>query len=103
MQQMRLAEAGIAVNEQRVVGLRRCLGDSERRRVREAVAGANHECLEGVLRVKPGLCRPPGDLPRQRRCAGYARRGPPVAVRTWRGGTLPGRLAWQMRRPSVLA
>ena len=43
-----------AVDEERVVGLRRRLGDRERRRVREAVRRADHEQVEGVLRVQPG-------------------------------------------------
>ena len=38
VQQVGLAEAGVAVDEQRVVGLRRRLGDRDRGGVREAVA-----------------------------------------------------------------
>ncbi len=56
------------VDEQRVVGLGGRLGDGDRRRVGEAVAGADDEGLEDVLRVQPGvlhLGRGPvaGDLP----------------------------------------
>ena len=51
VQQVRLAEAGVAVDEERVVGLRRRLGDRERGGVREAVRRADHERVERVLRV----------------------------------------------------
>ena len=43
LQQVRLAEAGAAVDEQRVVRLRRRLGDRERGSVREAVRRADDE------------------------------------------------------------
>ena len=49
LQQMRLAEAGAAVDEERVVGLRRRLRDGERRGVGEAVRRADHEQVERVL------------------------------------------------------
>jgi hypothetical protein len=58
LQQVGLAQAGVAVDEQRVVGLRGSLGDGDRRGVREPVARADDEGLEGVLRVQPGLARP---------------------------------------------
>src|SRR5262245_40023110 len=51
---MRLAEAGAAVDEQRVVSLRRRFRDRERGRVRDAVRRADHEQREDVLRVQPG-------------------------------------------------
>ena len=51
MQQVRLAEPGVPVDEERVVGLRRRLGDRERGRVGEAVRGADDEGVERVLRV----------------------------------------------------
>ena len=49
----RLEEVGLAdprrtADEQRVVDLARQLGDRQRRRVREAVGGPDHECLERV-------------------------------------------------------
>src|SRR6185312_265112 len=52
VQQVRLAEPGLPVDEQRVVRLGRGLGDRYRRRMREPVARADHEGLEGVLRVQ---------------------------------------------------
>ena len=51
VQQVRLPEAGVPVDEERVVGLGRRLGDRERGCVREAVRRADHERVEGVLRV----------------------------------------------------
>ena len=47
-----------AVDEERVVGLRRRLGDRERRRVSEAVGRADHERVERVLRVDRRSVRP---------------------------------------------
>ena len=44
-----------AVDEERVVGLRRRLGDRQRGRVREPVRRSDHEVVERVLRVGPGL------------------------------------------------
>src|SRR5215213_3230921 len=52
LEKVRLAEAGTAVDEERVVGLRRRLGDGERGGVREPVGGADYERVEGVLRVQ---------------------------------------------------
>jgi hypothetical protein len=45
------------VEEERVVGLRGCLGDSESGRVRDAVAVADHEAVEAVVdvEVQPGI------------------------------------------------
>src|ERR1700745_905295 len=60
---MCLAEACAAVDEQRVVGLRRRLRDCERGRVCKAVRRADHERVEGVLRVKSAaLGTPPNGL-----------------------------------------
>ena len=50
LQQVRLAEAGAAVDQERVVGLAGRLGDGQRRGVREAVRRADHERVERVLR-----------------------------------------------------
>ncbi len=47
-QQMRLAEPGRPVQEERVVGLAGQLGDGERRGVGQAVARPDHEAVEGV-------------------------------------------------------
>ena len=58
LEQVRLPEAGAAVDEERVVRLRRRLGDCERGRVREAVRRADHEEVERVLRVQPRLADP---------------------------------------------
>ena len=54
VQQVGLPQARVAVDEQRVVGLGRRLGDRDRCGVREAVAAPDDERLEGVLRVQPG-------------------------------------------------
>src|SRR6266566_5665052 len=56
---MCLAQTGAAVDEEWVVRLRRRLGDSERGGMGEAVRGADHERVKGVLRVdaEPGLRR----------------------------------------------
>ena len=52
VQQVGLAEAGRRVQEQRVVGLARELGDRERRGVREPVAVADDELVERVAGVE---------------------------------------------------
>ena len=57
VQQVRLADPGRAVQEERVVGLAGQLGDRQRRGVGEAVAVADHELVEGVLRVQAGVRR----------------------------------------------
>ena len=54
VQQMGLAEARVAVDEQRVVGLGGGLGDRHGGRVGEPVAAADDERLECVLRVEAG-------------------------------------------------
>ena len=58
VQQVGLAQAGVAVDEQRVVGLGRRLGDRDGGGVGEPVAGADDEGVEGVLRVEPGRLAP---------------------------------------------
>ena len=52
VQQVGLADAGRADDEERVVGLAGQLGDRERRGVGEAVGVADDELLEGELRVQ---------------------------------------------------
>ena len=54
VQQVGLAQPGVAVDEQRVVRLGRRLGDRDGRGVGEPVARADDEGVEGVLRVQPG-------------------------------------------------
>jgi hypothetical protein len=49
---MRLAQADAAVDEQRVVRFARLLGDGDRGRVGQAVAGAGDEILEGVIGIE---------------------------------------------------
>ena len=53
---MGLADSGRTADEQRVVGLRRHLGDRQRGGVRQTVAVADHELVEGELGVaeRPG-------------------------------------------------
>ena len=60
VQQVGLAQPGLAVDEQRVVGLGRRLGDRDRGGVGEPVARADDEGVEGVLRVQPGRLGPRG-------------------------------------------
>jgi hypothetical protein len=55
VQQVGLPQPGLAVDEQRVVGLAGRLGDGNGGGVREAVGRTDDEGLEGVLRVEPGL------------------------------------------------
>ncbi len=57
LQEVRLAETGAAVDEERVVRLRRRLGDGERGRVREAIRRPDDEEVERVLRVELDICR----------------------------------------------
>ena len=57
VQQVGLAQPGVAVDEQRVVGLAGRLGHRDGGGVREPVGRADDEGLEGVLRVEPGLER----------------------------------------------
>ena len=70
VQQVRLAEPGRAVDEERVLGLGGQLRDGQRGRVGEPVAVADHELLEGVLRVE--AVRPPARR-RERGSAGRRR------------------------------
>jgi hypothetical protein len=53
VEQVRLAQPGLPVDEEWVVGLRGRLGDGDRGRVGEPVARADDERLERVLRVEP--------------------------------------------------
>ena len=53
VQQVGLAETGVAVDEQRVVRAAGCLGDGDGGGMRKAVAVADHEGLEGVALVQP--------------------------------------------------
>ena len=62
LEEVGLAQAGVAVDEQRVVGQRRPLGHGEGGGVGEAVGRADDEGVEGVLRVQrlgAGLRRRP--------------------------------------------
>ena len=52
VEQMRLAEAGRPVDEQRVIGLRRGIGHRDGRRVGEAVGGADDKLVKRELRVE---------------------------------------------------
>ena len=54
VEEVGLAQTGLAVDEERVVGLGRGLGDGDGRGIGEAVARADDEGVEGVLRVQPG-------------------------------------------------
>ena len=53
VQQVRLAEADSAVDEQRIVGARRELGDRLTCGLRELVGRAHDECVECVPRIEP--------------------------------------------------
>src|SRR5690606_13866937 len=53
VQQVRLAEARLPIDEEGVVRLGRRLRDGDRGRVREPVGRADHERVEEVLRVEP--------------------------------------------------
>src|SRR6266545_4098576 len=55
LHQVGLAETGAAVDEERVVRLRRRFCDRECRRMGETVRGADHEQVEDVLRIEPRL------------------------------------------------
>ena len=66
VQEMGLSEAGVPVDEERVVGLGGRLGDGERRRVGEAVGRADHERVERVFRVDPCDLAPLRDLEGER-------------------------------------
>ena len=87
LNQMGLAEAGLSVDEERVVGASRRLGDGQRGRMGEAVGGPDHELVEGVLRIHD-----PDGL----RFAGE------VALRPLRAPRRPGRWHGQRRRIRTL-
>ena len=57
LHEMRLAESGTAVDEERVVGLGGRFGNSERGGVRETIRRADHEQVERVLRVHAPVLR----------------------------------------------
>ncbi len=90
VQKVRLAQTRVAVDEQRVVGLRGCLGDRDRGGVGEAVGLTDDEVVERVLRVQSGVvpgcrgrwarapARTSASSSREQRCAG----APPMPVRT---------------------
>ena len=106
VQQVGLAEPGAAVDEQRVVRLRRRLGDRDRGGVREPVGRPDDERLERVLRVEPVAARVARGR-RSSRPVPRPRPGPmpppipgpmPPALRPvpsppgrWPGGSVPGR------------
>ena len=95
LQQVGLADAGRAADEERVVGLGGHLGDGQRGRVGEAVGVADHELLEGELgvaerpravgRLACAPARAPG-RPARRRAAGRAARSASVSS-SWPVGT----------------
>ena len=92
-QQVGLADTGRSADEQRVVGLRRHLGDGQRGGVREAVAVADHELVEGELGIAE-------------RAAWRVRCGPWRRARVLRGASLAARVharrAWpRCVRPAV--
>src|SRR5216683_3354362 len=92
VQQVRLAESGIAVYEQWVVRLGRSFGDSHGGGVRESVAGSDDERLEGVLGVQPGRRWPhPGGTRLGRRARGMGQSA---------AGQVGGRVGYQA--PGVL-
>ena len=83
MHEMGLAEADPAIEEQRVVGATRILGDLQCRRPRHLVALAFDEILEGELRVDPRTDR-------LRRLAAACRRtGRQLSLDDRTGGTEP--------------
>ena len=102
VQQVGLAESGVAVHQQRVVGLAGRLGDGDGGGVGEPVGGPDHEGLEGVARVQravrdPGGQRGAGPTLSTCRCGDLSmnavvlRRAPLLAVRPLVGS--PGRPA----------
>ena len=87
VQQVGLAEPGRAVQEERVVRLGRQLGDGQRGGVGEAVALADHELVEAVLRVEPaaggGVGRPGLGASGAAPSAGAAQAGPTTSTTAW--------------------
>ncbi len=71
LQQVRLAEPRAPVDEERVVRLRRRLGDRERGGMGEPVRRPDDEGVEGVLGVEPAALRPVRDEPLDRRDPGW--------------------------------
>jgi hypothetical protein len=55
VQEVGLAESRVAVDEERVVGLRRRLGHGDSCGMSEPVGSADDEVVEVVLRVQPGV------------------------------------------------
>ena len=78
LHQMRLAHADAAIQEERVVGFGRTLGDGLACGMRELVAGADDESVEGVARVQ--LRRAIPVKPRLRRSGAGRKRGEPAVV-----------------------
>ena len=58
MQEVGLAEAGVAIDEQRVVCLGRCFGYGYGRRVGKAVRSSDDEVIEVVFGVETGVVAP---------------------------------------------
>src|SRR5207237_8535993 len=54
LDEVRLAEAGAAVDEERIEGTARIFGNRLRRRERELVRFADDECLEAIPRIEDG-------------------------------------------------
>ena len=79
VEEVGLAQAGRAVDEQRVVGPARALGDRERGGVGEAVRRADDELVEGVAGVQ--RARRPGAVARRRRRVVAIRAGDRVVAR----------------------
>ena len=94
VQQVGLAQSGVAVDEQRVVRLGRRLGDRDRGRMGEPVARADDEGVEGVLRVQPGVAvvgRPGAAAGRVVAAGRRGRSGRAVPSRRLVGGRRRGR------------
>jgi hypothetical protein len=87
VQQVGLAEPAVAVDEQRVVGPGRRLGDRHGRGVREAVGRPDDEGVEGVLGVEPGRL---GGALRSTWPGGRPGEGPHVVVAVREPGARPG-------------
>ena len=90
LQQVRLAEPGAAVDEERVVGLRRRLGDGERGRVGEPVRRADHE---RGRRCTSGSARPSAAAERRGCSTAASAPAPVLAHRELDAALLAGRVA----------
>ena len=55
LHQVRLPQAHAAVDEERVIGLRRAFGNSQRRCVGKAVTASDHEALKGIFGIQMGI------------------------------------------------